>query len=140
MNRADTIEMLQIVAGKLAEKYGYAEAEGGEHLTEYLEKQYGECTKEIKWRDPENSSNYVEFRFRFADPVICISTFEKGAARESLASMEFSDSVADWTHYDELRPPKYQFERDKYPDRKSHYVDWVHTGDFVCIYAETKSK
>lgn len=141
MNRADTIEMLQIVAGRLAEKYGYAEAEvgedrekgfWGEHLTEYLEKQYGECTKEIKWRDPENSSNYVEFSFRFADPVICIRTFEKGAARESLASMEFSDSVADWTHYDELRPPKYQFERDKYPDRKSHYVDWVHTGDFVC--------
>lgn len=136
MNREETIEMLQEVGNALAKKYGYEDITigedrqkgfWGESMTEMLEQKYGECSKEVKWCDPANKDNYIQFRFRFANPVICRHTFSRGDEHESMASMEFSDAVADWTHYDELRP------RSKSrPDTLSHHVDWVNTGDFKC--------
>lgn len=139
MNREETIQILQKAAEELARKHGYTNLQigedrqkgiWGERLTEYLEKTYGECTKEIKWCDPDNSNNYVEFRFRFSDPVISMGTFDRGDQRQNMASLEYSDHFADWTHYDEERElPSYRQTEDK---KTGHFVDYVHTGEFIC--------
>lgn len=137
MNREETIKMLQVVGSRLAEKYGYSETiigedrqKGlwGEKLTKHLEEKFGSCTQEIKWRDPENQDNYVEFRFRFADPVISINTFDRGDKKQNMASIEYSDHFADWSHYDEDRIlPTW---RGGDGEKTGHFVDYIHTGDF----------
>lgn len=137
MNREETILLLQTVGGKIAKEFGFdnciigedrQKGFWGERLTEYLEKENGECTKEIRWCSPDNPKNYVEFRFRFANPVLAIHTFERGDEGEHLASLEFSETIADWTHYDKERElPKWKQEEGK---TTGHYVDYVKTGDF----------
>ena len=135
MNRKETITMLQEVGSNLALKYGFTDMEigedrqkgiWGEKLTAYLEEQFGECTKEIKWRSPENPNNYVEFRFRFQDPVLALNTFDRGEVKSNLASLEYSDHDADWTHYDELRRKSW----DKEDVEPYHFVDYVHTDKY----------
>lgn len=137
MNREETIYVLQRTCEALARQRGYTDIEigedrqkgiWGESMTKYLEETYGSCTKEIRYRDPENSNNYVEFRFRFSDPVIALHTFERGDDKEQLANIEYSDSHADWTHYDEDRIlPTYKGGDGK---KTGHFIDYVHTGEF----------
>ena len=137
MNREETILVLQKAAEHLARERGYTDIEigedrqkgiWGENLTKYLEEKFGSCTQEIKWRDPENRNNHVEFRFRFADPVISINTFDRGDKKQNMASIEYSDHYADWSHYDEDRIlPTW---RGGDGEKTGHFVDYVHTGDF----------
>ena len=137
MNREETILVLQKAAEHLARERGYADIEigedrqkgiWGEKLTKHLEEKFGSCTQEIKWLDPENRNNYVEFRFRFANPVISINTFDHGDKKQNMASIEYSDHFADWSHYDEDRIlPTWKGGDGK---KTGHFVDYVHTGDF----------
>lgn len=137
MNREETIYVLQRTCEALARQRGYTDIEigedrqkgiWGENMTKYLEETYGSCTKEFRYQDPENSSNYVEFRFRFADPVIALHTFERGDDKEQLANIEYSDSHADWTHYDEDRILPTWKGGDG--EKTGHFIDYVHTGEF----------
>lgn len=91
--RSQVIKDLQTYASQLAEHYGFTEMEigedrqkgvWGEGFTSFLEKKYGECTKEIHWRDKNEPDNYVEFRFRFENPCVCISL----DGRKTLAECE----------------------------------------------------
>lgn len=98
MNREDAIKALKVIASKMAKKYGYTEMNvgqdrqkgiWGEKFTEFLEKSIGgDCSTEIKWTKPGNNIGYVEFRFRFDNPVIAIM-FQDEEQRETLASLEF---------------------------------------------------
>lgn len=136
MDRNQTIQMLQTVGNDIAKEFGFLAVEIGEDrqkgfwgsdLTEYLEKTYGECTKEIKWYDKSNPRNYVEFRFRFANPVLSIYTFDKGDRHENLASMEFTDSVANWITEDDRNYVQsgefYNSERQIWGDRGFEYLN-----------------
>ncbi len=137
MTREETIKVLQEAGSRFAKENGFTDMQigedrqngiWGEKFTEYLEKTYGECTKEIRWYKPENEKSYVEFRFRFANPVIAVRTFDRGDKRESLASLEFSDMKADWTHFDEERElSKWAQTEDK---KTGHFVDYIHDDDF----------
>lgn len=137
MNRDETIKVLQKAGENLARSLGFTDIvigedrqKGiwGENLTKYLEEKYGSCTQEIKWQDSENRNNYVEFRFRFSDPVISINTFDRGDKKQNMASIEYSDHYADWSHYDEERVlPTWKGGDGK---ETGHFVDYVHTGDF----------
>lgn len=138
MNREETINVLQKAAEKLAREHGFTDIEIGEErekgfwgegLTEYLEEKFGSCTQEIKWRDPKNKYNYIEFRFRFANPVIAMCTFDRGDDGNNLASIEYSDSRADWSHYDEERILPTWKGGDG--EKTGHFVDYIHTDDFV---------
>lgn len=91
--RSQVIKDLQTYASQLAEHYGFTEMEigedrqkgvWGEGFTSFLEKKYGECTKEVRWMDKNDPGNYVEFRFRFQNPCVCISL----NGRETLAECE----------------------------------------------------
>ena len=137
MTREETIQVLQKAAEHLAREHGYTDIEigedrqkgiWGENFTKYLEEKFGSCTQEIKWRDPENRNNYVEFRFRFSDPVISINTFDRGDKKQNMASIEYSDHFADWSHYDEDRILPTWKGGDG--EKTGHFVDYVHTGDF----------
>lgn len=139
MNRDETIKMLRDIGETIAKKYGYTDLligedrqKGiwGERLTAHLEEKYGECTQEIKWVDPENNENYVQFRFRFANPVISHGRFDRGDDHSHYASQEFSDFHADWSHYDEDRIlPTW---RGGDGEKTGHFVDYVHNGEFRC--------
>lgn len=100
MNRQQAIRTLQIIAGNFAKRCGYTQMQvsedrqkgiWGERLTRYLEEKYGECTADIKWFKPGNDKDYVQFRFRFDNPVISIH-FRDETGRETLANLEFTCS------------------------------------------------
>jgi len=99
MNRQESIKTLQTIVNRIAQKYGYTEMVAGqdkqkgiwdEAFTNFLEEKYGDCSTEIKWFKPGDDYSYVEFRFRFSNPVIAIK-FRDDQKRETLASLEFSD-------------------------------------------------
>lgn len=99
MNREQAIKTLKSICSKMAEKYGYTEMVIGEdrqkgiwgtEFTKFLEmSEGGDCSTEIKWMKPGGEYGYVEFRFRFANPVIAIK-FRDSDQKETLASLEFT--------------------------------------------------
>ena len=105
MTRSEAIEKLQQAGSKLAEQMGYTvmvigedRSQGiwGEELTKFLEKKYGECTKDIKWfkeDKPEGLKygNNIHFDFRFSSPRLAI---DHRNVDGSFASIEISD----WNH------------------------------------------
>lgn len=98
MNREQAIKVLKTICSKMAEKYGYTEMvigqdrrKGiwGEKFTEFLEESIGgDCSTEIRWTKPGDEYSYVEFRFRFDNPVIAIK-FRDEDQIETLANLEF---------------------------------------------------
>lgn len=47
----------------------------GERMTEVIEKEHGQCTKEITYYHGEGMERtVVQFRFRFANPIVSLST------------------------------------------------------------------
>lgn len=100
MNRESAIKTLQKMDSELAQEYGYEimivgedrqKGLWGEAMTKHLEETYGECTESIKWKKDENDKEeYVEFRFRFADPVLTVRR-----PGEVLCSLELSDYCYD---------------------------------------------
>lgn len=99
MKRKEAIKVLQGIACRMAEKYGFTEMTigkdrqkgiWGEGFTEFLESQHGDCSTVIRWTRPDkDGGEYVEFRYRFASPVICIKFWE--GDRETMANLEFHD-------------------------------------------------
>lgn len=102
MNREQAIKTLKTIAAKMAKKYGYTEMTigkdtqkgiWGSEFTKFLEKESGgDCSTEITWRKPGDEYGYVEFCFRFANPVIAIKFLDKNQ-RETLANLEFSTKM-----------------------------------------------
>lgn len=98
MKRGKAIKALQEIGSDLAMEYGYTEMvigedrqKGiwGESLTKALEKEYGECTKDITWIKEsceKSCEEYIQYRFRFANP--CLAIHKKGGA---FAEIELSD-------------------------------------------------
>lgn len=109
-DRKAVIKTLQSVANALAERYGFSTMEvgedrdkgiWGEKFTEYLEERHGECTEKIHWYKDEESKRdaYVEFRFRFASPLISVHI--KGEQNvEIMGNVEFSNYNYETKEYD----------------------------------------
>lgn len=99
MERSTVIAELQKLGSELALEYGCDTVQigedgkkgiYGEKFTELLEKEYGECTKEIKWM---NDAGYmIEFRFRFKTPCLSIR-YKNGVYGHVLAEIEIDQ---DW--------------------------------------------
>lgn len=97
-DRNEAIRVIQTIASQMARKYGYTDMlkgkdrqKGiwGEEFTKFLEKEEkGDCSTVIRWLKPGNTEDYMEFRYRFSNPVIALRFHSNGA--ECLASLEFS--------------------------------------------------
>ena len=95
MDRNDVIRTLQKIGAVLAEEHGFDNVDigedrqkgiWGEALTKKLEKECGPCTKEITWYGADRKEQHVQFRFRFANPRLCIRM-----PGEVLAELEIGD-------------------------------------------------
>ena len=98
-NRKSFLDMLINYAATKAKELGYDEViigedrqKGfwGEGFTKFLEKRYGECTKEIEWR--KDKETYIWFRFRFESPCLAFCWRDE-AQQECLIEFEFSDTI-----------------------------------------------
>lgn len=142
MNRDQAIKTLQLIGAEIAKEMGYTEmvigedrqkGVWGENFTKFLETEYGECTKEIKWfkeNKPNNLSygDNIEFSFRFSSPQLII---DHRNVDGSLASIELSDFChsAYIARENELKALSEE-ERGKKKEIKERYNPLVHTGEF----------
>lgn len=141
-SREQAIKTLQLIGAEIAKEMGYTEmvigenrqkGVWGEEFTRFLETEYGECTKEIKWfkeNKPEelNYGDNIEFSFRFADPKLII---DRRKVDGSLASIELGDFsnrayVAMNKELDALKENKTEKEK----EIRNRYKNLIHTGEF----------
>ena len=105
MNRKELIKTCHLIIKDLCDKYGYSflvtredreKGLWGHKFTEFLEKEYGECTHEFcVFKNKDDKSSHFEFRFRFDSPCISFYFHEEkdGRSVESLAEIEFHTST-----------------------------------------------
>jgi len=82
--RDELIKLMQLIANELASEFEFDEVNigedrqkgiWGEEFTYYLERTYGECTKDVTYKSSDKLGR-VNFRFRFVTPCISIKTYD----------------------------------------------------------------
>lgn len=101
MEKSDVFKQLQLIACNIAQKMGYstlAISKRRHHnfwwsdFASFLDKQdNGYYSGDIKWCDSQNDNNYVEFRWRFGNPVVGVR-YRNSSDDEVLASLEFTNT------------------------------------------------
>ena len=111
MNRGEFIEKLQQSAGRLAKELGcnklnVTKGNNGVWdtihprvtMTDFLEKNYGDCTTELHFTNEENTIE-VETRFRFEHPCISVRQVTETAVEDgtmvetNFIELEFDDAI-----------------------------------------------